>query len=65
MFDGSGLSTDNYTATLIGWAGLGATIPQDVGLGAEDITYGSSAAAARTTLVDDHGWIISDGGPAE
>lgn len=63
MFDSSSLSCENYSATLIGWAENPQT-PQNIELGAEGMTYGNHAKAARETLIS-KGWEItgdSEGG---
>jgi len=65
MFDGSGLSTANYSNTLIGWAGQEEMVPRDVGLSAVGTKYTAAAATAREALIDDFGWIISDDGVQE
>jgi len=64
-------STVNYDATLIGWeAALQAAYPSGVGyphtinirFGGSKYTSGGAAEAARTSLVNNFGWTISDGG---
>lgn len=54
MLDRSGMSTANYDATLIGWAG-GSTVPRDITFGAEGLVYAASETA-RQTLIDDFNW---------
>lgn len=63
MFVGSGFAQDNYDRLLVGWS---AQFPQqDVKFHAGSAKYGGGApAAARVNLVDNYGWIITDGGPA-
>ncbi|MEP5384712.1 MAG: BspA family leucine-rich repeat surface protein [Shimia thalassica] len=59
MFDRSGMSMENFDATLEGWATLdpGETrIPRDITLGAGGLVY--SNAEAFNTLQDDYGWTI-------
>lgn len=53
----SGMDCDNYSATLIGWR---ANNPGVTGktLGAEDLEYGTNAAAARDSLITEQGWNI-------
>ncbi|WP_299438625.1 BspA family leucine-rich repeat surface protein [uncultured Aquimarina sp.] len=67
MFQQSGLSTENYDATLIGWAkqDAGETIPSNISISFEGSQY-CFGAEARNTLVDDTGlnWSISDDGSA-
>ena len=61
---GTGLSTVNYDATLIGWNSLdpGETkIPQNVVFGGGDSTFCLSESA-RNDLVVSNGWTITDGG---
>ncbi|WP_271785161.1 BspA family leucine-rich repeat surface protein [Aquimarina algiphila] len=64
FFSGSGMSTENYDKTLIGWATLEAgetTIPGDLTLNA-DATF-CLAEGARDTLTGSlYNWIINDGG---
>ena len=71
MLNNSGLSQQNYDATLIGWATDASgdlsdgidDIPTGIDLGASGLTY-CSAESARTALTDIGGlnWSISDGG---
>ncbi len=60
MFNNSGLSAENYSATLVGWAAQ--PVLNVVTFGATGISYYDSAVAARANLVDTYGWNISDGG---
>ena len=65
MFDDSALSTANYNAFLINLADNNALV-ENVTLGVGTIQYDSFAArTALDTLVDDRGWTITDGGPAD
>ena len=57
MWDGSSLSCENYSTTLIGWADNSET-PNNIDLGAQDMLYGSFAKAARDALLD-KGWSIT------
>ena len=66
------LSTANYDATLIGWESiLDAAYPGGVGypytpgcnFGSTKYTSGGAAEAARTSLITNFGWTITDGGP--
>ncbi len=68
MFQSVTLSTPNYDALLIGWAAQ--QVQNDVAFDGgyshysgvlDDVT--SAADDARQSLIDDHGWLISDGGP--
>ncbi len=62
MFNGAGLSTNNYDATLIGWSqlsGLRSRVQFDGG----NSTYSSAAVGARNTLTTAPiSWNITDGG---
>nr|WP_297912865.1 BspA family leucine-rich repeat surface protein [uncultured Allomuricauda sp.] len=60
MLNNSGLSQENYEATLIGWAEADTT-PDNVTLGAVGLTYCSDAAkAARNqVLIAQKGWTIN------
>ncbi|MBN2714845.1 MAG: DUF285 domain-containing protein [Deltaproteobacteria bacterium] len=61
MFNGVALSTENYDALLIGFAGQ--DVQSDIRLDAGDSQYSAGeAAAARAILVNDYGWAITDGG---
>lgn len=55
MLNNSGLSTENYDNTLIGWAAQ--DVPQDLTLGALNLTY-CAGKEARQHLIDEHGWTI-------
>ena len=57
MLKNSGLSCENYSATLIGWANNPQT-PNNIELGAEGMTYGNYAKTARETLIS-NGWLIT------
>jgi surface protein len=57
MLDGCGMSTANYDATLIGWAGQ-ASLPTGVTLGATGRTY-CTGFGARNTLISSKGWTFS------
>ena len=67
----AGISTTNYDLLLVGWeATLQAAYPSGVGyphtisviFGSSQYTAGGAAEAARTSLVNNFGWTISDGG---
>ena len=60
----SGLSVENYSNTLIGWAAQKPSIQSNVTLGASPIKYNVSAASARHTLESTYNWNITDGGPS-
>jgi hypothetical protein len=61
MLENSGLSTENYDATLIGWATQ--EVQSDLTLGATGLTY-CDGAEARQSLIDGSGWTIIDAGLA-
>ncbi|MEM9678733.1 MAG: BspA family leucine-rich repeat surface protein, partial [Bacteroidota bacterium] len=66
MFNNTGLSTENYDSTLIGWATLdtGETrIPTNVIFNGGSSLY-CDAASERQELIDTYGWGITDGGLA-
>jgi surface protein len=67
----TGFSTTNYDLLLVGWeANLQALYPSGVGypytisinFGGSKYTTGSAANTARTSLINNFGWTISDGG---
>ena len=62
MLSSSGMDCDHYTATLVGWAKNNPTVTNRM-LGASDLQYGSSAVAARNTLVNTLKWTISGDSP--
>ncbi|WP_425421922.1 BspA family leucine-rich repeat surface protein [Phaeodactylibacter xiamenensis] len=57
MLSSSGMSTENYDATLTSWANLSSP-PQGISLGASDLTYCASEAS-RQVLIDQYNWTIS------
>jgi YVTN family beta-propeller protein/surface protein len=61
MFDGSALSTANYSRILHSWAGTASAYP--LNFGASGIQYTSTVAIDRAALVA-KGWTIIDGGQA-
>ncbi len=58
MFNGSGMSVENYDATLNGWyeQSLSTGVQNYVALGASGLQYSSESAAARQWLTFNHGW---------
>ena len=59
------LSTSNYDALLVSWASQASSMPSNmssVNMGSSTYTANSTAATARSTLVDTYGWTITDGG---
>lgn len=63
MLSNSGLSRENYDATLIGWAAQSG-LQGAVLLGAQGLGY-CAGADARQKLIDDFEWTIIDDGEAE
>ena len=66
-------STSNYDAILIGWEatlqtafpnGTGYTASISINFGNSEYTGGASAEAARTSLINNFNWTITDGGIA-
>ena len=64
--NGAGLTTDKYDAALIAWDSNvpGSASAVNIRLGTSQYTEGGTAEAARTRLIETHGWTITDGGPA-
>ena len=60
MFYNSQLSTANYDSLLIGWASL-PSLQTNVNFHAGSSRY-CSGESARNTLINTHGWTITDGG---
>jgi len=60
----STITTARYDAVLISWAGQTVTSGLTVSFGSSEFTGGGSAETARTSLINDDGWTISDGGAA-
>src|SRR5690606_10285448 len=63
MLSNSGLSRENYDATLIGWAAQ-TGLQRAVVLGGQGLSY-CAGAEARQKLIDDFEWTIIDDGEAE
>lgn len=63
MFSNVTLSTANYDALLIGWNSL-PSLQSSVNFhaGNSKYTLGGAAEAARTSLINTYGWVITDGG---
>ena len=60
MFKNSGLSTDNYDATLIGWNTL-STLKSDVEFDVGSSKY-CDGESARQNIIETYNWKIMDGG---
>ncbi|MGF1555063.1 BspA family leucine-rich repeat surface protein [Paucihalobacter sp.] len=58
MLNNNGIDCDNYSATLIGWHVNNPSVTNRI-LGASGRLYGTSALAARETLVNGRGWVIN------
>jgi surface protein len=63
MFDGSGMSCDSYSSTLIGWSNNPNT-PINRSLGAGGLSYGTNAENARNYLINDKFWSVSGDFPS-
>ena len=63
MFNYSGLSTDSYDATLIGWSeqNINSDPAMPTSFGALGVNY-CNGEDARQNLIDNYGWIITDAG---
>jgi hypothetical protein len=60
MFDNSIFSTMNYDNLLINWSQL--SLRNNVKFSAGTTKYSQIATSARQSLIDNFGWIITDGG---
>jgi len=58
MLDSCGMSCDNYSTTLIGWA-TNPNTASDLKLGSANLNYGESATELRNSLINDLGWTIT------
>jgi len=60
----SGLTTERYDQALIAWNNNvpASASAQNIRLGTSQYTSGGDAEAARTNLINTHGWTITDGG---
>jgi hypothetical protein len=68
MLDGSGMSTQNFDATLNGWYEQslnGGGVQEGVTLGADGLTYSDASLEAREALANDHGWIFEGASEAQ
>jgi len=62
LFTGAGISTSNYTDFLISCESQSVQDGIYLGSVGTTVTYLASGAAARQALIDDHSWVIADGG---
>jgi hypothetical protein len=58
------IPTADYDAALIAWAAQDVVDSQSVHFGSSTYTSGGAAETARTSLINDDLWIITDGGAA-
>ena len=63
MFADAELSTANYNALLVGWGGQTVSANEAFNAGNSRYSAGSAAETARSALINDDGWTITDGGP--
>ncbi len=61
MLESAGLSCENYSNTLIGWAANNPSVTNR-SLTADGLQFGFHAVSARNTLVTFRGWTITDNG---
>jgi len=62
LANGGNLSTSNYDALLISWGAQAVNSGINIHFGDSQYTLGGSAETARNTLINTHGWTITDGG---
>ena len=60
----SALTTARYDAVLLAWDAQTVNSGLSVNFGSSEFTGGGAAEAARTSLINNDGWTISDGGAA-
>jgi uncharacterized protein (TIGR02145 family) len=63
MLNGSGMSCENYSNTLIGWSNNTNT-PINRVLGASGLQYGTNSVFARNNLIAHKGWTITGDTPS-
>ena len=59
-----GYSTANYDSLLISWGAQDVSLNESINFGGSQYTAGGAAEAARTFLITNKGWTITDGGAA-
>ena len=64
MKNNDGYSTANYDALLISWSAQDVSLNESINFGSSQYTAGGAAEAARTNLITNKGWTITDGGAA-
>ena len=64
FLQGSTLTTARYDAVLIAWDGQTVNSGLTISFGNSQFTSGGAAEAARTSLINNDGWTIADGGAA-
>jgi surface protein len=62
MLNGATLSTANYDSLLIGWEGQATLNSVAFHAGTSTKHSAGTANTARQALIDDHSWVITDGG---
>ncbi len=68
MLSNSGMSPENYSATLVGWANAAEEdIPDNIELGAVGLTFCNNPATltAKTVLIGQNAWTIQDEGSVD
>ncbi len=61
MLDLTGMSTENYSEALLAWSQL-TGVPESMEFSALEVFYNESAIGARSFLINDKGWFITDNG---
>lgn len=64
MRNSDGYSTANYDALLISWSAQDVSLNESINFASSQYTAGGAAEAARTFLITNKGWTITDGGAA-
>lgn len=64
MRNSDGYSTANYDSLLISWGAQDVSLNESINFGSSQYTAGGAAEAARTFLITNKGWTITDGGAA-
>ena len=64
ILNSSSMTTANYDATLIAWSNLTVQSSMSPNFGTSTYTSGGAAETARTSLINDDSWTITDGGAA-
>lgn len=64
MRNSNSYSTANYDSLLISWGAQDVSLNESINFGSSQYTAGGDAEAARTFLITNKGWTITDGGAA-